>query len=331
MKCPQCGAEMSDQAERCFCGYDLKDSKSEAAKRKKRGGGFFDSEKKGIEKGVFGGLAMMGIAVIWFIAGYAAGYIFFYPPILFLLGVFALVKGLITGNIRGKDEAAVLSEAVPSSQTEKKISVGTVPELFDVNRFGFNLIVGIGYFAALLIGMFIWPIISLVFAKYSTHWEPISLIAVVIIFYALEAGGFLVIIHQIQNTGNLVLLFGGFIIVLGIFNRLVLQSLYPEVNMLHGILQPPALIMNFVYGALTMLALVAAVRLWGIKWWSFVLSFIMAFSLQRGFTHIVLSLEGRSFSTDMVSVFSTIVEATIFGLLIYAGLVIHMRKKGFNF
>ncbi|MBN2246009.1 MAG: hypothetical protein JW755_09210 [Candidatus Aminicenantes bacterium] len=37
MKCPQCGAEVSDKAERCFCGYDLKESKPETSKQKKKG------------------------------------------------------------------------------------------------------------------------------------------------------------------------------------------------------------------------------------------------------------------------------------------------------
>jgi len=330
MKCPQCGAELSDKAERCFCGYDLKESKPETSKQKKKGGGIFDPEKKGIEKGVVGGLTMMGIAIIWFVAGYAAGYIFYYPPILFLIGVFALVKGLITGNISGKKETAAIGEEIPPSRAEEKISVSSVPELFDVNRLGFNLPVGIGYFAALLIGMFTWPIIGMVFKGYSFYLGPITATAVGIIFYVLEAGGFLVIIHRIQNTTNLVLLFGGFIIVLGIFHRLVIRLLDTDVNMLHGILQPQALVMNFIYGTLTVLALVAAVRFWGIKWWSFVLSFILAFILQGGITHIILSLEGKSLSLDVVNVISTIIDATVTGLLIYLGLVVHLRKKGYS-
>lgn len=65
--------------------------------------GFFALEKKGIRKGATGGLLMMLIAVVWFVAGYAAGYIFYYPPILFIIGLFALLKGVATGNYSGKD------------------------------------------------------------------------------------------------------------------------------------------------------------------------------------------------------------------------------------
>jgi len=63
--------------------------------------GFFGPEKKSIKKGVMGGIFMMVIAVIWFIVGYSLGIIFYYPPILFFIGVYALIKGLVTGNISG--------------------------------------------------------------------------------------------------------------------------------------------------------------------------------------------------------------------------------------
>lgn len=65
--------------------------------------GFFGMEKAGIKKGVLGGILMMGGAVVWFVVGYQAGYIFYYPPILFVIGVVALVKGLIQGNYAGKN------------------------------------------------------------------------------------------------------------------------------------------------------------------------------------------------------------------------------------
>lgn len=65
-------------------------------------GGVFAPERAGISKGVVGGIVMMAIAAVWFFAGLAAGYLFYYPPILFLIGVFALIKGLATGNVAGR-------------------------------------------------------------------------------------------------------------------------------------------------------------------------------------------------------------------------------------
>jgi hypothetical protein len=52
----------------------------------------------GINAGVGGGILMMLIAVVWFVVGLAAGIIFFYPPILFILGLVAFFKGLAGGD-----------------------------------------------------------------------------------------------------------------------------------------------------------------------------------------------------------------------------------------
>lgn len=63
--------------------------------------GFFAPEKKGLAKGMLGGIVMMAIAAVWFGLGWAAGYIFFYPPILFVIGLFGFLKGLFSGNVAG--------------------------------------------------------------------------------------------------------------------------------------------------------------------------------------------------------------------------------------
>jgi hypothetical protein len=65
-----------------------------------RGG--FSIEQKGVRKGMLGGIAMIAIALVWFFVGLAADRIFFYPPILFVIGVYALIKGLATGNVAGE-------------------------------------------------------------------------------------------------------------------------------------------------------------------------------------------------------------------------------------
>jgi DNA-directed RNA polymerase subunit RPC12/RpoP len=48
-----------------------------------------------INAGLLGGVAMMVIAVVWFVLGLMGGFIFFYPPILFVIGIAALIKGII--------------------------------------------------------------------------------------------------------------------------------------------------------------------------------------------------------------------------------------------
>jgi hypothetical protein len=47
-----------------------------------------------VNAGVIGGVLMILIAVVWFVVGFAAGRIFFYPPILVLIGFGAIIKGL---------------------------------------------------------------------------------------------------------------------------------------------------------------------------------------------------------------------------------------------
>jgi len=46
-------------------------------------------------KAIWGGVGMMVGAVVWFVVGWMAGRIFFYPPILFVLGIVGVAKGLM--------------------------------------------------------------------------------------------------------------------------------------------------------------------------------------------------------------------------------------------
>ncbi len=65
------------------------------------GGGGFAMEKKGMQMGVLGGVLMMVLGAVWFVGGLAAGYIFFYAPILCVIGLVAFIKGIIDGNVAG--------------------------------------------------------------------------------------------------------------------------------------------------------------------------------------------------------------------------------------
>jgi hypothetical protein len=51
-----------------------------------------------INSGVVGGLLMIIIAVVWFVLGLMADRIFFYPPILLVIGLIAIIKGLFGGD-----------------------------------------------------------------------------------------------------------------------------------------------------------------------------------------------------------------------------------------
>lgn len=64
--------------------------------------GYFAAEEKGVKKGVMGGVLMIVIALVWFFGGLAVDRIFFYPPVLLLFGIYAVVKGLYFGNYTGE-------------------------------------------------------------------------------------------------------------------------------------------------------------------------------------------------------------------------------------
>jgi hypothetical protein len=48
--------------------------------------------------GVLGGLLMILIAVVWFVGGAALGVWFIYPPILFVIGIVAIIRGAVSGG-----------------------------------------------------------------------------------------------------------------------------------------------------------------------------------------------------------------------------------------
>lgn len=62
----------------------------------------FGWEHRGWDSGMVGGLIMMLIAVVWFFGGLLLfGWIFYFPPILFIIGLIGFVRGLVTGNVAG--------------------------------------------------------------------------------------------------------------------------------------------------------------------------------------------------------------------------------------
>lgn len=44
------------------------------------------------------GVGLMVIAVIWFVGGWLNGIIFFYPPILLVIGLVMAVRGALSGG-----------------------------------------------------------------------------------------------------------------------------------------------------------------------------------------------------------------------------------------
>jgi hypothetical protein len=64
----------------------------------------FGWEHRGWDSGMMGGLSMMAIAALWFFGGLAFGIIFYYPVILFVIGVVGFFRGMFSGNVSGRSE-----------------------------------------------------------------------------------------------------------------------------------------------------------------------------------------------------------------------------------
>ena len=65
---------------------------------------YFAPEQKGMKKGVLAGLVMILIAVVWFFGGLAVDRIFFYPPVLLIIGIVAVVKrAAAEGNLAAEN------------------------------------------------------------------------------------------------------------------------------------------------------------------------------------------------------------------------------------
>ena len=90
--------------------YDLDDEEEEDRPRKQKKKrsrvkrekpqehSHFAMEKSIMNGGVAGGLLAMIIAVVWFVVGLMNDRIFFYPPILLVVGLIAFFKGLMGGG-----------------------------------------------------------------------------------------------------------------------------------------------------------------------------------------------------------------------------------------
>jgi hypothetical protein len=76
----------------------LNDDEEHHPRGKRSGGGSSGMT----DKGVLGGLAMMGISIVWLVAGLFFGWLFYKPLILLVIGLVTFIKGLIDGNVFGE-------------------------------------------------------------------------------------------------------------------------------------------------------------------------------------------------------------------------------------
>ena len=98
--CPACEEKFPGELKECpSCGAEYVSAREEKYQDAQ---GSFAPERAGMRKGVLGGLVMIGVAAVWFFVGLAFDRIFIYPPILAAIGLYAMFKGGMEGNLAGK-------------------------------------------------------------------------------------------------------------------------------------------------------------------------------------------------------------------------------------
>ena len=286
------------------------------------GGGLFASEKRGIQKGVAGGIAMIVIAVIWFVVGYTAGYIFYYPPILFLIGLYALIKGIITGNIKGEKA----ERAIPV--TDDTTRVKKYSSLFDTERYGLNIYVGIGYLVASILVIFTWRIAFGMMGFERDFNPPLDYYIIIFAFSFLEAALFLFLSHSVNKEWALPVFFGLGMIVLGIIRSIVFSTIKIENMNFASPFELQNIILNFIWAFIFMGGLVLIVKLWGPYLWSFILGMMLAFCVREILNQLYYVAKGSSFFFE--ALIPQALNGIIFGGFVYLGLALHFRHKGFK-
>ena len=103
-KCPKCRLLNPPEAMRCDCGYDFGSRTMESTyltpEQQARERELAEAsnpdivEHKVLHSGIIGGSIAMLVAAGWFYVGWQGGKIYFYPPILFVIGLFAVIRGV---------------------------------------------------------------------------------------------------------------------------------------------------------------------------------------------------------------------------------------------
>ena len=107
--CPSCGGSYPGELNRCpKCGANARMARLAEAEAKEEDGivPVNAGIRAGIGAGVLGGIVLILLAVVWFVLGWMAGRIFIYPAFLAVAGIYAVIKGLVTGNLAGEKGTA---------------------------------------------------------------------------------------------------------------------------------------------------------------------------------------------------------------------------------
>lgn len=199
--------------------------------------------------------------------------------------------------------------------------------VFDRERFGLNVEVGVWYFVAQLVTTFTWMIVPLV-QGYDVGWNPWSYYGVVIVLNALEATAFVAVFHTVRDIMPLAAAWGGVSAGISAAWRGVIGMLAFEGWTVGPIFDPLALGSNFASGALFALGLAAGVRQLGVVPWAFAGGVAGASATSSVLYEVVriITQEGVGFiwANPVLGAFN----GAIIGGLVYVGVARHLKRRG---
>ncbi|OGU73840.1 MAG: hypothetical protein A3H45_00205 [Ignavibacteria bacterium RIFCSPLOWO2_02_FULL_55_14] len=201
---------------------------------------------------------------------------------------------------------------------------------FDREHYGFNLYIAAGFLLASLSQLFTWQLISTLVEPF----PPLPTMYYVVQFVGalLETAVFVFCSYAIRRNWLLPLVFGVCLVVVGIIRRgifswLQLQNVPPFEPFIVR-----SMFFNFVWGFLLLAALVYAVRLWDAKIWGLGLGMVTATLLDTVFVQSFNALTriDYPFGFDWTGILTSILDGIIFGVLIYLGIILYFKQKGFT-
>ena len=122
--------------------------------------------------------------------------------------------------------------------------------------------------------------------------------------------------------------FGLGMIVLGIVRSIAFNTIKIENMNFASPFDFQNIIFNFIWAFIFMGGLVLIVKLWGPHLWSFILGMMLAFCVYEILNQFYYIAKGSSFF--FAALIPPAINGIIFGGLIYAGLALHFRQKGFK-
>lgn len=207
-------------------------------------------------------------------------------------------------------------------ETEHRL---TYVALFDRKKYGINFYFGAGFFLASIISWFSWPIVILLIG-HKPILPPFGQFVDFFIMALLYSTSFLFVSHLVRKNLLLPFIWGLCRVILGIFDRGVIRSLFvksQEISNLGHVFDLNIMVISFICAFLYMAAIILSIYYWKIKPWSLIIGITIADIISQIIACIILKDISFSLSDILFAVISGIID----GVLLYAGFALHFRKK----